>query len=84
MCIIKQSSCLSEVDIRMSQVNVLLSEINQIMSRCQFQVQSNTLLPRVDQILSEMKLIVSLSQTSVPEIVDVECSSLDMDYYYYY
>ena len=48
------------------------------MSRCQFQVQSNTLLPRVDQILSEMKLIVSLSQTSVPEIVDVECSSLEI------
>ena len=84
MCIIKQSSCLSEVDIRMSQVNVLLSEINQIMSRCQFQVQSNTLLPRVDQILSEMKLIVSLSQTSVPEIVDVECSSLDMEWDYDY
>ena len=55
-----ESSCLSEVDIRLSQINILFSEINQIISVSQVPVnQSKMLLPRVNFILSEIKLFVA-------------------------
>ena len=67
----QSSLCLSDVDVKLSQVNVLLSEINVIISKCPDQVQSKKLqlLPRVDQILSELTFVVSFAQD--------DCSSDD-------
>ena len=82
MCVKLQSSCLSDVDVRMSQVNVLLSEINQLISKCPVQFQSKLLLPRVYQILSEMTFIVSLSQSCVTETDEVDVDiSLEWDHH---
>lgn len=79
MCI--QSSCLlSDVDVLMSQVHVLLSEINQKVSKCP--VAPTQLLPRVGVILSEMELIVALSQTNSVG-GDDDDESLDWDNYDY-
>ena len=66
-----KSTLLSDVDVKLSQVNVLLSEINVIISKCPDQVQSKKLqlLPRVDQILSELTFVVSFAQD--------DCSSDD-------
>ena len=58
-----KSNCLSDVDIKLSQVNVLMSEINQIISQRPVPVKSKILLPRIDQILSEMAFVVSNVQT---------------------
>ena len=75
MCV--QSNCLlSDVDVKLSSVNVLFAEINQLMSsRPVPLVQSRTLLPRVETILSEINWFVRQAQQDVKE--DVE--SLDYD-----
>ena len=56
-------NCLSDVDVKLSQVNVLMSEINQLISQCPVPVQSKQLLPRVNQILSEMTFVVAFAQS---------------------
>ena len=58
----QKPNCLSDVDVILSQIHVMFSEINQKMSSCPANVQSQMLLPRVDIILSEIMLFVSLSQ----------------------
>ena len=79
MCV--QSSCLlSDVDVLMSKVHVLLSEINQKVSKCP--VAPTQLLPRVGVILSEMELIVALSQSNSVDDGDDD-ESLDWDNYDY-
>ena len=79
MCV--QSSCLlSDVDVLMSKVHVLLSEINQKVSKCP--VAPTQLLPRVGVILSEMELIVALSQSNSVDNGDDD-ESLDWDNYDY-
>ena len=91
---IQSRDCLSDVDVRLSQVHVLFSEINQMMSKCPIPVKSRKLLPRLDDILSEISSLVSLSQECFSD-TDVdgegeECpdASLDWDNYnhsnYYY
>ena len=76
-----RSNCLSDVDVKLSQVNVLMSEINQIISQCPVPVQSRTLLPRVDQILSEITLIVAFTQADCSNDLDDEEVSLVWDNY---
>ena len=79
-----QSSCLSEVDVKLSKVHVLLSEINQTISECPNLVQSRKLLPRVNVILSEITLVVSFAQTDCSSSIDEDnddITSLEWDSY---